>query len=174
LPSPAPALVRAMETSVATAEFDFTSSLPPEKVMGALLDFSKRRPELWAGLAPKYYEVYEVGDTSAFIREGSGAPFNVWARERYDWSTPWQVAWTVEESNFCTPGDGVVVSVTPADGGSNIHLKWERRGSNLKGRFVVALLAPGNGRMLKSFIKKGFDSLSKKSDLPDYTPPATG
>jgi hypothetical protein len=77
------------------------TSLAPEHLMGAMLDFTERRPDLWPGLAPKFYQVYEVGDTFAVIREGTaGPPFSVWARERYDWSTPWRVSWTVEESNL--------------------------------------------------------------------------
>lgn len=35
---------------------------------------------------PKY-KVYETGDTSADVREGTKGPgMTVWAREHYDWS----------------------------------------------------------------------------------------
>lgn len=152
--------------------FDFESTLAPEKIMGAMLDFSDRRPDLWPGLARKYYEVYDVGETSATIREGSGAPFYVWARELYEWSTPWRVSWTVQESNFSTPGGGVVMTLTPRPGGSNVHIDWERTPSSLKGKILIPLLASGGGKRLKGFLKKGFDSLAKKPDLPSYTPPA--
>lgn len=155
-------------------EFDIASTLAPDKVMGAMLDFSERRPDIWPGLAAKYYEVYEVGDTTALIREGSGLPFNVWAKERYDWSTPWRVAWTVQESNFCTPGSRVILTVEPRDGGSNVHIDWEREPSSLKGRMIVKMIASNNGKRLQGFIKQGFDSLAKEKDLPSYTPPPSG
>ena len=153
--------------------FDIGSTLPPEKIMGAMLDFSDRRPDIWPGLARKYYEVYEVVDTTATVREGSGAPFNIWAREHYDWSTPWRVSWTVEESNFCAAGGGVVMTVTPKAGGSNVHIDWERTGTTFKGRLITKLVSRNGGKSLKGFIKKGFDSLAKQPDLPAYSPPAS-
>jgi len=58
------------ETRMARIEFDIPSRASPETVRAALLDFSPRRPELWPGLPPDQYEVYEVGDTWAEIREG--------------------------------------------------------------------------------------------------------
>lgn len=155
-------------------DFSFTSTLPPEKIMGAMLDFSDRRPDLWPGLARKFYEVYEVGETTALIREGSGAPINVWAKERYDWSTPWRVEWRVQESNFSVPGSGVVMTVTPAGTGAEVRIEWERAGSNVRGKLLVPLLASGNGRMLRKFIKQGFDGLNKhEAELPVYTPPTS-
>lgn len=153
--------------------FDIASSLPPEKIMGAMLDFSDRRPDIWPGLARKFYEVYEVGETTATIREGSGAPFNVWAREHYDWGTPWRVSWTVEESNFCAPGNGVVMTVEPRPDGSNVHIDWERTPTSIKGKIIIPMVASNGGKRLQGFIKKGFDGLVKQPDLPDYTPPTS-
>jgi len=80
-----------------------------------LTDFSKTRPETWPGLWEGAYEVYSVGQTSAEIREGNRSP-RVWARERYDWSTPGVVRWEVVESNFCTPGGFVRVEVKSREG----------------------------------------------------------
>ena len=50
---------------MARLEFDVDTSLSPERVAGALLDFSPRRPEIWPGIEPSLYEVYSVGETSA-------------------------------------------------------------------------------------------------------------
>lgn len=55
-------------------EFNIDSRVPPENVRRALLDFSPRRPEIWPGIYPPMYEVYEVGETHAVIREGSKPP----------------------------------------------------------------------------------------------------
>src|SRR5918993_611752 len=104
-------------------EVDGQTSLSPEQVVAALTDFSPERPQRWPGISPEYYQVYSVGDTSADVREGTKqGPLDIWARERYDWSTPGVVSWTVQESNFCTPGSYVKATITPHDGGgSNIH-----------------------------------------------------
>lgn len=59
---------------VASFEFDIRTEPPPEAIRAALLDFSERRPQLWPGLPPEQYEVYEVGDTWAEIREGHRGP----------------------------------------------------------------------------------------------------
>ena len=89
-------------------ETEVETSLPPERVKAALLDFSDRRPEIWPGIEPSQYEVYEVGETWADIKEGSKFPgTTIWARERYDWSDPDTVRWTVQESNFSAPGSYV-------------------------------------------------------------------
>src|SRR5438046_10403276 len=85
-------------------EMDVETTLPPERVKEALLDFSDRRPEIWTGIDPTQYEVYSVSETSAEIREGTKlAGAKVWARERYDWSQPNTIRWTVEESNSPRP-----------------------------------------------------------------------
>lgn len=149
------------------------TSLRPEQLMGAMLDFSEHRPNLWPGLSRKFYEVYEVGETSARVREGtSGPPFSVWARERYDWSTPWKVAWTAEESNFCTRGSGAVMTVSLADGGSDVLLEWQREPSNLRGRIALAVVARNDGKTLRRLIEKSFRHLEQQHNLPTYQPPS--
>jgi hypothetical protein len=66
--------------------------------------------------------VYSVGDTTAEVREGNRSP-KIWARERYNWSTPGTVRWEVMESNFCDPGSYVEARITPGErGGSRIHV----------------------------------------------------
>ena len=68
-------------------ELDIDTDVPPEKVKAALLDFTERQPDIWPGLAREHYEVFEVGETHAIVKEGSKPP-NIWAKERYDWSKP--------------------------------------------------------------------------------------
>ncbi len=103
------------EATLPSVQFDVQTSLPPDRVIAMLTDFSKTRPETWPGLWEGAYEVYSVGQTSAEIREGNRSP-RVWARERYDWSTPGVVRWEVVESNFCTPGGFVRVEVKSREG----------------------------------------------------------
>jgi len=138
------------------------SPAEPSKVLGALIDFTDRRPEIWPGLAPEFYEVYSVGEQSAEVKEGSSKPVKVWARERYDWSTPGVVRWEVEESNFCQPGSYVQVSVRPADGGgSHVDLEWNRTPSNAKGRMMIVIMKLAGPSILKSYMTKTLQRLAE-------------
>jgi hypothetical protein len=94
-----------------------------------------------------------VGETSAEVREGSTKPIKVWAREHYDWSTPGTVRWTVIDSNVCTPGSGVAVTVTDGrNGGSHLHLEWERHPSNLRGRVAIVFMRLLGRQILRKYI----------------------
>jgi hypothetical protein len=144
-------------------EVDFETKLSPERVVEALTDFSPRRPEVWTGLSREFYQVYSVAEHSAEVQEGSSKPIKVWAKERYDWSTPGTVTWTVNESNFCTPGSAVSVraQASPAGGGSQIHLTWERFPSNLKGRVAIAMMKVMGPRIIKNYCLKVLDGLAE-------------
>jgi len=142
-------------------ELDVETALSPDRVRSALLDFSERRPDVWPGLEPSAYEVYEVGETSADVKEGTKLPGKViWARERYDWSSPDTVRWTVEESNFLTPGDFVEVSLHPGDGGgTRVHVVWQRTGATLLGKLVVRMIALSKGKPVASSLRQAFERL---------------
>ena len=132
----------------------------PEQVVDALIDFSERRPDIWPGLAREFYEVVSVGETTAEIQEGSSKPIKVWARERYDWSTPGVVRWEVLESNFCNPGSFVEVRVRPGEhGGSHVDLEWSRTPSNAKGRMAVAMMKVAGPAILRSYMTKTLGKL---------------
>src|SRR5690349_16207580 len=92
--------------------FDLRTSAPPEVVRSALLDFSPRRPELWPGLPRDQYEVYDIGNSWAEVREGYSGP--IWWRERYDWSVPGRIQWTATDSGFGASGSSVVVEIEDA------------------------------------------------------------
>jgi hypothetical protein len=69
-------------------------------------------------LAPELYEVYLIEPNSADVQEGSIVPARIWERVHYEWSAD-LVRWTVQESNYCTPGSNVEDEVRPSpDGGS--------------------------------------------------------
>ncbi len=129
-------------------EYEFQTEMPPEGVISALTDFSENRPEIWPNLDPAKYKVHEVGDTWALVTEGSARP-DIWARERYDWSVPGRVSWKAEESNFCAPGSGIVVSVDPiSSGGSRVRIEWERKLTSPTGYVVAAAVRLGKDRVL--------------------------
>lgn len=137
------------------------SPVPPEKIREALLNFSPRRPEIWPGIYAPLYEVYEVGDTYADIREGSKAPGGtVWAKEHYDWSDPDAVTWTVRESNFCAPGSYVSARINPnGSGGSRIHITWNRTPTSVAGRIAAFLIVATRGAPVASSLRMGLKRL---------------
>ena len=101
-------------------ELDIDTPLSPEQVIGALTDFSERRPEIWPGLHPSLYEARSVGDSWAEVKEGSEAPgVTVWAIESYDWSVPGTVSWTIKESNLFASGGSVSAQVDAGPGGGD-------------------------------------------------------
>ena len=135
------------------------SSLPAEVVRAALIDFSPERPTLWPGINPGFYEVFEIGDTWAIVREGTGGP--VWSRERYDWSDPSRVVWTVVESGFSRPGDYVAASIAGREGGgSRIELEWEKHGTHLVARLIVGLIALMRGFPVKRSFEMGLRAIA--------------
>lgn len=128
-------------------EFTIDAPVPPETVIGALTDFTERRPEIWPDLDPEVYRVDELGETSAVVREGQRKP-RLWAIEAYDWSTPGTVTWTARESNFCAPGSFMSARVEPSSTGSRVHVSWRRSGVGLKGKTIVGLMRLTGGRPL--------------------------
>jgi len=138
------------------------TSASPEQVREALLDFSPQRPERWPGITPSFYEVYEVGETTAEIREGTKLPGlgGFWARERYDWSSPDTVRWEVVESNFCAPGSYVSATLHPREGGgTRVELRWDRTGTSRMGKFMGKLVRATKGKPVADSFAKGLKKL---------------
>ena len=137
------------------------TSLSPERVIGALTDFSPQRTEIWPNLHPSFYEVHSLGDTWAEVKEGSQAPgMTVWAIEDYDWSVPGTVTWTIKESNLFAPGGIVSARIEPApDGGSRMRIAWNRTGIGLKGRILVGIIKLSGGKPVAASIKRGLDRI---------------
>ena len=133
--------------------FAFDTKATPQQVVAAFTDFTERRTDIWAGsLDPEKYEVRELGDTSAVVREGSARP-SIWAVERYDWSAPGVIKWSAIESNFCKAGSGVEMTVTPGpDGGSHVEGEWHRDPKGLKGYMLVTL----GGTVGRKMIVRGY------------------
>jgi Polyketide cyclase / dehydrase and lipid transport len=147
---------------MARIEKDLQTALPPDRVVAALTDFSDRRGEIWPLLDASQFKVLETGETSALVREGSSKPFRVSAVERYDWSVPGVVRWTVQESDSFMPGYGMEVRVTPAAaGGSTVHVVWERVGKDFKGKFIVGLLVLLRARPIFSGFQTAFDRIAE-------------
>jgi len=144
-------------------ELDVETSVAPEDVRAALLDFSDRRPEIWPGIEPSLYEVYTVGDTFAEVQEGSKMPgTRIWAKERYDWSAGELITWTVQESNFCAPGSYVSAAIAPrGDGGSRIHVIWNRTPTSMVGRLATAVIRLTRGKPIAASFRMAMAKLEQ-------------
>lgn len=141
------------------------TSASPEQVREALLDFSPRRPERWPGISPEYYEVYEVGEERAVIREGTKLPGlgAFWARERYEWDDSSTIRWTVEESNFCAPGSFVSATLAPREGGgTRVALHWDRTGTTAMGKFMGFMVRRTKAKPVAGSFEKGLKKLEAR------------
>jgi hypothetical protein len=142
---------------MASLEIPIETDLPPEEVRRRLIDFSADRPKIWPGITPELYKVYEVGDTYAEVQEGTKIPLgSFWARERYDWSDPNVVSWTVVDSGFCNAGDHLSATLRPRDGGgTHIDLHWERTPKTLKARMMIRMMVLTKGKLVADSFKRG-------------------
>jgi hypothetical protein len=131
-------------------EFDVSSAtVPPEKFIGALTDFSPARADVWPNIDAEHLKVHEVGDTTADVTEGSSLAGGVWERNKYDWSTPGTVKVETTESNTWKPGSSWLYRVEPDGAGSRTHVTVDRRPASFKGQLVGLLLLLGGKRVLK-------------------------
>ena len=123
---------------------------------------SLRRPEHWPGLPADQYEIYEIGDTWAEIKEGFRGP--IWWRERYDWAQPDAIRWAAVESGFGTPGSHVVWKMEPAErGGSTHHIVWDRHGRTLFGKLFMGLMSLTRGYFIRRSLQLGLDTIEAAS-----------
>jgi hypothetical protein len=131
---------------------DLDTSASPDKVIHALTDFSEKRFDLWPNSDRKYFKLDSSDSTSAEVTEGSSAFGGVWEKAHYDWSHPGTVRIDVEDSNAFEPGSYWQYDVTPKPGGgSHVHMEFDRRPRNFKGKVVAALLTvAGNSVFTKS------------------------
>jgi len=139
---------------------DMDTTLPAPTVLGALTDFSEERVALWPNIDRKYYKVHDVGRTSAEVTEGSRG---VWERTRYDWSQPGTVRIEVQDSNAFRPGSWWLYTVQPRpEGGSHVHLEFQRRPRNLKGLLLSGLLSVFGKKIFGSFLEETLRRLEKR------------
>lgn len=136
---------------MARITFTVRSPRPPADVLAALTDFSPRRLELWPSIDPAAYRVHGIGADWADVVEGSAVMGGIWARERYDWSTPGVVRATIQESNLWHPG-GIweLTARADDDGGSVLDVVRDRQPKNLRGRVLELMLRIVGRRMLAS------------------------
>jgi hypothetical protein len=125
---------------MAHVRYDADGALTPQRFIAALTDFSDRRPAIWPGLSARLYRVHEVGDTWAEVTEGSDVLGGIWARERYDWSTPGVVTIRVLESPFFRGGIASTWRVSPTASGCHVEVDLHRIARSPRGLLVGVLV----------------------------------
>ena len=143
--------------------------ITPERFIAALTDFSSARPALWPNLSARIFAVHERGETWADVTEGSDVPGlgGVWARERYDWSTPGIVTLTLVESPSFVPGTTIEYRVVPrAGGGCHVAVDFHRIASSPKGRLVGVLVQLGGSRQFAAQLRTTLARLAATGDAP--------
>jgi hypothetical protein len=118
------------------------SRLSPERVLAAGHEFSARRAEVFPAVSIPYFEIHELGDTSADVTEGTPAGIGInWERCRYDWSQPGSVKAVVTDSNVYQPmKSSWELRTAPAARGSRVEMIWIREFTrNTRGRIFGTL-----------------------------------
>jgi hypothetical protein len=128
-----------------------------EDVLGAAIDFSSHRLEVWPTIDPAVYRVVDQGDHCAVVREGSDVFGGIWAEEQYDWSEPGVVRATIRDSNTFVTGGTWELRAKPDGEGTHVELIWHREGKGLKGHLVVAGMRVAGARRLRDGLKQTLD-----------------
>jgi hypothetical protein len=138
---------------VPTVRFQLTTARSPEAVLGALTDFSDRRPALWPRIDRTHFRVHGQGPDWADVTEG-----NVLAseRNRYSWdSAKGEVTITTIESDTWAPGSQWRYQLVPAPGGgTEVDVTVVRAGRGLRGGLIGWVIALSGSRILKSDMEK--------------------
>jgi len=134
---------------MAKIRFEVESPLAPEAVLGALTDFSDRRPRLWPAIDPNLYRVHEVTASSALVTEGTDVFGGLWAKELYEWTGSGTVRATIQESNYWHSGGTWELTASPHDGGGSIlRVVRNRRAKNAKARAFEGMMRLVGARIL--------------------------
>jgi hypothetical protein len=156
---------------MAHVSVDLDTKLPPETVLGALTDFSEKRIELWPNIDRSYYKVHGLGDTWAEVTEGSKG---VWERTRYDWSRPGIVSIQVLDSNAFRAGSHWLYSAAPLkEGGSHVHLEFQRDPRTARGYLLSALLSVLGKKIFGDFLEETVRRLEQRAHPGAAPPPVT-
>jgi hypothetical protein len=141
-----------------STEFTVHTSLPPGEVLTLFTDFGPDRSTRWPNIDEAHFQVHDRGDDWAEVTEGTSMG---WERERYSWDA---AAGTVTidtlDSNLWASGSGWRYRLTPADGGTDVHVRLTRVGKGLRGRLVGALIPVAGSRVLA----KQFRSVLAKAE----------
>jgi len=144
--------------------YEADTSVAPERVLQASTDFSGRRLNVWPTIDRKYYQVQDVGGTSADVTQGSAVFGGIHGREHYDWSTAGAVTATVTDSNIADDGGTWAFRVTArSGGGSHVSVDFDRKLHGFKGRVLAIVLGMAAGPMFRSNLVKTLRILEQEA-----------
>ena len=133
---------------MATARFDVLTPLSPRQVLGALTDFSDRRPEIYGNIDQAHFRVHGQGPGWADVTEGNAL---AWERNRYDWDdSAGTVSVKAMESNTWASGSGWEYRLTPEGGGTRVDVSLIRIPKTMRGRLIAALVPLLGRRVLRA------------------------
>jgi hypothetical protein len=143
---------------MSTTQFTVHTTLPPSEVLALITDFGPDRSRWWPNVDEAHFTVHGQGPDWAEVTEGTSMG---WERERYAWDAASGVV-TIDtlESNLWGPGSQWRYELTPADGGTDLHVSLRREPNSLKARLVAALIPIAGARTLG----KQFESVLRRAE----------
>jgi Polyketide cyclase / dehydrase and lipid transport len=145
---------------MSSTEFTVHTSLSPSQVLAVITDFGPDRSRWWPNVDEAHFTVHDQGPDWAEVTEGTSMG---WERERYTWDA---AAGTVTidtlDSNLWATGSGWRYRITPADGGSDLHVSLTRVATSVKGKVIGALIpvvgARALGKQFRSVLRRAEES----------------
>jgi hypothetical protein len=139
-----------------STQFTVHTTLSPSEVLTLMTDFGPDRADHWPNIDEAHFKVHDQGPDWAEVTEGNAMG---WERERYSWDA---AAGTVSidtlDSNLWGKGSGWKYALTPASGGTDVHVTLHRVPGSVKGRIVGALIPIAGsralGKQLQSVLRK--------------------
>lgn len=147
---------------MAKIHYEADGTIPADRFIKALTDFSERRPERWPSLDGKYYQLHEAGPDWAEVTEGTDVLGGVWAREHYDWSEPGVVRLRLVDAVDFKPGTITEYRVAPRpDGGCHVAVDFQRIAASPRGRLVGFLVQLTGARRFAADLRETLDRLAR-------------
>jgi hypothetical protein len=136
-----------------TVRFQVVTDLPPDRILGALTDFSDRRPAVWPNVDHAHFRVHGQGPGWADVTEGNVL---AWERNAYQWNAAaGEVTVTAVESDTWAPGSQWRYRLQPtATGGTQVDVTVVRTGRGPRGLVIGALITWFGRRILRSDMEK--------------------
>ncbi|HEX9097652.1 MAG TPA: hypothetical protein VF990_16320 [Candidatus Dormibacteraeota bacterium] len=136
-----------------TIRFQVATDLPPDRVLGGLIDFSDQRPIVWPNIDNAHFRVHAQGSDWADVTEGNAL---AWERNRYEWNAAsGEVSVRALESDAWAPGSRWQYKLLPTPaGGTRIEVTAVRTPRTIRGRLIAMALPIVGRRVLKSDMEK--------------------
>jgi hypothetical protein len=134
---------------MATLRFQVDTALPPPAVLGALVDFSDRRPDLYRNIDRSHFRVHGQGPGWADVTEGNVL---AWERNRYEWdAAAGTVTVKTTESDSWLPSSRWEYRLLPTPtGGTQVDVTVVRNARTLRGKLIALGLPLMGVRVLRS------------------------